>query len=218
MTPRSKPVSRVPIKLREPADVGAPHVPPIVPDDDLKLTPRLIALCDRALLEGVADADGSTARRLDPPREAALVNLPRSQMLYVSFNDIRPAERWLPVAHLQPGQLDGYDHLRYLSAKRLFDGPSVPIFMALENLFGRGELYQMGACPGQEDTAARKASGVERVEIESLIEIDPSAPDSGSKVQIIKFRDAWLPLRRISKIFARRQEREQRTYPQVNIV
>jgi hypothetical protein len=117
------------------------HVPPIVPADELKMPERLRDVLDRALAEGTVDAgDGCTAQRLEPPAEAALVSLPKSQLLYVSFGDIRPANRRLAVVLLQPAALNGW---QYLKAQRLLVEASVPIFMALENLFGRGERWSI---------------------------------------------------------------------------
>jgi hypothetical protein len=178
------------------------HVPPIVPADELKMPERLRDVLDRALAEGTVDAgDGCTAQRLEPPAEAALVSLPKSQLLYVSFGDIRPANRRLAVVLLQPAALNGW---QYLKAQRLLVEASVPIFMALENLFGRGERWSIDqGCSGQEDMHSKKMTGVEKVESEAMVEIDNSGLASASKTQFIKFRGTWLPFRKISKILSR---------------
>src|SRR5262249_40430944 len=139
MSARPKKPTKVEINLREPeqiAPIEEKHVP-LVAADEMKVPQRVIDLCDRAIAadgKTVEAEDSCTAWRCDPPKEAGLVDLPKSQLLYVNVGDIRPALRWLPAFILQKAQLNGWD---YLSAKRLYVEPSVPIYAALEQLFGR---------------------------------------------------------------------------------
>ena len=61
---------------------------------------------------------------------------------------------------------------------------------------------------GQVDANAQKMSAVEKVEIEALGEINPTAPGSASVAQFIKYGGTLLPFRRMSRIAVRRAEAE----------
>jgi hypothetical protein len=74
-------------------------------------------------------------------------------------------QRWLPIVRLEPSSLNGW---AYLSAKRLYDPPSTQIYMALENLFGRGEQWTIDTgSAGQEDMASKKMTNVEKTEVQA---------------------------------------------------
>jgi hypothetical protein len=209
--------TKVEINLREPDDVApaAPHVP-VVAADDLVIPKRWHDVLDQVLAVGTADAgDGCMASRCDPPKEAGLVHLPKSQMVYVNMGNPRPAERWVPAWHLQNAAVNGF---HYLSARRLYVEPSVPIYASLEHLFGRGEAWTGGSATDAEMHDARKIGKVERVEIEAMVEISNVGIGSASQTQLIKFRGTWLPLRRLSLSPGRPSERRQVNYPNIKVL
>ena len=60
--------------------------------------------------------------------------------------------------------------------------------------------------PGQVDYAAKKMCGVEKVQIDARVELDPSSVGSGSKTEFLKYAGTWLGFRKVNKLAARRAE------------
>jgi hypothetical protein len=180
------------------------HVP-VIAGDDMAMSDHLRAALDRALAEGtrVDTGDHCWATIVAAPTEAAVVTLSKaSQFLYVSFGDVRPSMRWLPVAHLRPATLNGW---RYDLAGRLYVEPSIAIFVELERLFGRGEAAATAASQsGGTDANAGRLSSVEAVKIDAMAQVDNQGIASASVSEIIRYRGTWLPFRRRSKLEMRR--------------
>jgi hypothetical protein len=192
-----------------------PHVPIVVAEvkDSLK------ACFDEALAKGQSNllGGGRMVYSLPPPPEAATADLPKSKYLYVSFNAIRREERWLPVANLTHAELNGW---RYLDARRLYEPPSVRVFLALESLYGRGDAPPpLEAFPGgQLDATAKKMLSVTKVTIDGRVEAE-NAPNGASKTEWLRYCGAWVPFLTISKITPHRPQRIERNYnPAIKIL
>lgn len=207
MTPRPKPPARAKLDLVELEKVGVvpvEHVPIIVSEVRAKVE-TLKPCFDEALATGKSECDGRIVRRLDAPPEAATVDLPSQKHLFVSFRGHRPQERWLPVCELLPQNLNGF---RYIDARRWLEPPSEPVRNALEAAFGHEERRGLDTWPGGSlDAMAKKMLGVTPVTLDGRIEVDGSV-GSASMTQWLSYQGSWLPFRVVSKLIARRAERE----------